>query len=819
MFISQFNRFIDRHGKIAIIGIALIMIIPFLFMWGPGSQLFRDGGRGKTDLGMINGEKVGIDEFIQQVLALDLQYMRYMRQSNRWPHQAEYFQDQIISQAVSRLLMLQEARRRNLVAVSDDEVMDRLSDMFSKDGKFQGNMYDAIVAQARRKLGATEDDLILAMRDKIIIGRLREQVNSGVFVSDLEAEQEAGRMYELFDVAVARFNADEYTDEVVLKPSAKDIRDYFEENKQDITLPDKKRVRVAVIPFADENGEIQITDEEIEAMMDGVDPDASKAELQAVREKIRRKLRAEKQRSVALRKARDLIGQIIKAFEEQGDQKGAADTIKKLADELGIKTVDSGPFTKWTPIPNVGRNQELQEKAYALSAENPIAPLVRTEKRIYMAVWLETIPGKPASELTEILRRKLEEKLLTSRLREYYQDKVEPFRAYSLAGKTPEQLLQGIRNNSLGSLPKGPLNEVGPRVAPRMIQEYYAPYFIPPEKQVVLAQFSFSEFRGEVEAVTEDDIKEYYANNKKNYKIEAEEADEPENGEIAESEPSYKPLSEVGNDIREQLVRQRTNALAAEAADEFSYNAYIETDNLESPEEAASLFIKLAEKAGIDTRLSPWFNQNARVPAFNYDPEIASEAFEVSPDKAISTAIKTDNSYLVVCWKGSRPGRLPTFDSDPAIAERVKQDVIQEEAVQMARQKAEAAYVTLSDTLAKDQVVLEDLADNWDFEELDEFTRREPPQAEDGSNILSAASELPANSLSKPVKIETGALLVFVQNREKPVGEELMKKVKEVKTQLQWRKQNAAMQDLVETLQAQEKTSVNKDLAEQILSY
>lgn len=818
MFISQFNRFLDRHGRLAIIVIAVVMIIPFLFLWGPSSRLFRGKSPRKSEMGKIMGKQVSVQDFLRQVLALDLQFMRYMPQRDRWPHQVEYFQNEIISQAITRLRLLHEARRRNLTAVSDDEIYGRIFELFSSEGQFQDDSYESFLAQARRNLGLTEDDLIMTMRDEIIISRLRDQVNAGVFVSALEAKQEAAKLYQSFDVAVSRFTAENYMDETELTPTASEVESYFKTHKGDIKLPAKKRVRVAVIPFADDKGQIEVTEAEIEALMKKVDPDASESELEAARESIRRELRMQKQQSEALKKAREIVAGLIAEFEtaESDSEVNAAAALQELAKSLGVKTIDSGPFTKWAPIPNVGRNEELQNKAYELSDENQISSLVMAEDRIYLAAWLETLPAKPASELTSVLAEKLKEDLVADKLRSFYEKKVEPFRVFAEAGVTPTQMTAAARSNSLDALPESPiLTELSRSELMDAIQNYYSRYYLPPTKKVVVAPFAFTAFKDEVGALSEDDLRQYYQENKADYKIEANNEKDSE----AEKEVTYKPFDEIKDDVRKALERQRAKELAFAAADRFAYDAYMQVADLESVQEAAALFWKLAVQGGWDTMTSEWFSQNERVAAFNYNPNVAREAFEVSPNKAVSNALEGRDAYFVVCWQGNRPGRLPVFADEELSRAQLKEQVRRQKAVEIARAKAEAAYTTLSDSLKAGDATFEEAKSTWEFKDLPEFTRANPPQTEQSAQILGAVEDMSPPNLSKPVEIENSALLIYLKSSQTPSDEKLAERSEQVRDRLRWRKQNASMQSLIEDLQDADKGGVNADLAEQLLSF
>ena len=816
MFISRMNRFIDRHGRLAILLIAAVMIIPFLFMWGPSKNLFDRSGTGNAKVGRIFEKPVTFRDLLRQALLLNGQYiglgldqLPYMMQMQQWPHEMDRVQDAMVMAAENRLRLLHEARSRGLGVVSEDEVAERLLSMFSIGGKFQEGLFDAFVSAIGSKLALSENDLRVAVEEQIILERLQDQIGDRVFVSPLEVKQEAEEMYETFDVAVKSFSGREFRDEISLEPAPEQIEAYYEKNKDNLALPPEKRVRVAVVSF-DEQKVDDVTKEEIEAMMPEDAAIETPEALDERRAAIRARLTSQKQRSAALEKARTLIDKLITVLEDDGTPEDVAEVLITAQDELDIKVVDSGPFTKYTPIPNVGRNEELQEKAYGLSAEDPVSSVVRGDGKLYIATWLETLSAEKAEELTPVLRKVIAEELIMQQLKDFYTENVEPFRVYAEKGISPRQLYTAVTTGEgLDSMPETPLSALSSQDLARRVAEYYFPYYEAREKSVAVVAFPTEDFVSQVTPPDEERLRDYYEKNKDQYAVEDaddEEAEaETDAGEAENStEPEYQPFEDVKESIREKLVRQEADSKAYQAADRFAYEADSKAENADSP---STVFADYAAEKGYNVEASDYFSEGEPVAALDYNSDVARRAFtSVSEENAVADVISGRGTYYVVCRLGTKPGSLPEFEESETVRERVRDQVIRERAVDVAREKADAAYAAISDALDAGNMTFEEVRGAWEFEDVPSYERSNPPERiPNAGTIVSVAAGNPANSVAEPEKIPNGAILVYVKDRVIPSDEELEDKLEEVAGSIRSRKLNAQLNTLSEDLRAADK--------------
>ena len=87
MLISKMNRFLDRHGRTALVIIAVAVIIPFLITWAPGGG----GCRGRESVapksvGTMYGKPIKLATFNAQVSAVRLKmFLRFGRMMDDTP--------------------------------------------------------------------------------------------------------------------------------------------------------------------------------------------------------------------------------------------------------------------------------------------------------------------------------------------------------------------------------------------------------------------------------------------------------------------------------------------------------------------------------------------------------------------------------------------------------------------------------------------------------------------------------------------------------------------------------------------------------------
>ena len=232
MIILKMNRLIERHGKLALVIIALAVVIPFVFMWGPHSVFDGTARRREVrNAGTMFGEPIEFPVLIRQLRFIQLQLLQSqgrLVQINRGEEG-----QMILDQAIQRLRLLREARRHNLQPVAEAQIDEWASRPFrTETGGFDREAYDSFSRQWLPHLGLSESDYRDFIRESIVINRLSEIATAGVFVSPLEVEAQLRRDHEQFRLLYRGFDRGDFREAAAaaLVPDSR-VRQYFDANR------------------------------------------------------------------------------------------------------------------------------------------------------------------------------------------------------------------------------------------------------------------------------------------------------------------------------------------------------------------------------------------------------------------------------------------------------------------------------------------------------------------------------------------------------------------------------------------------------------
>ena len=523
MFITHFNRFVHKHGRVTFLIIGIVIIVPFVFFYG-GSSGCRDFGRpGMTDadIGSMYGRKIDPEQFFRDLysteVALFLQYGMLISDQAR-------MRDYWVRETLRRTRALREARRRGLDHVSDEAVARevRQKRIFQEDGAFSKELFNRFRKGVLQPRGLTPEQFDQIVRNTLIIERLENDVTAGVFVSPPEVRQAFEEQHQTLKVRHATLNYYEVMNKVDLAPEPDVVRDYFDEHREEIELPERKRIKAALFPTSDFGTDIEITEEELKAEYERKKEqfyEPRDISFDDARASLRRQLEARKKRRAA-QKAAQAFHDAVRSGLEGQDAAAAAAVFAKQAEDMDVTVKESGPFTSEGPIPNLGRLPNLQRAAYSVDEENPMAGPVYDRNTFYVACWLDTLPSKTATELTPLVKRKVREKLIDRRAREFYREHVEVFRDRLAENEAPRDLKEAYAREvrDMEGKTDREKRELFQQYVDK-IDTYLAPYFREEQKKARVAVFNYSDYRSD-DPVPEDKLRAYYEDNPDEYQAE-----------------------------------------------------------------------------------------------------------------------------------------------------------------------------------------------------------------------------------------------------------------------------------------------------------
>ena len=287
-----------------------------------------------------------------------------------------------------------------------------------------------------------------------------------------------------------------------------------------------------------------------------------------------------------------------------------------------------------------------------------------------------------------------------------------------------------------------------------------------------------------------------------------------------EEKHAGKALADVRTEIKRKLIAEEADKKAMDAATTFAEEAYDEVDKaMGSGAVAADIFKKVAEKKKLTcTDTQPFTNGGVMQP-FGYEPELAREAFSLTPKDPVSDPIKGKRSIFVACWLSTKAPELPKLENNPILLRRVVGRVKRDRAIRAARERAAKAYETLNKQLA-DGASFDKAAkglENIEFKASDPFTRSQAPRTIPSMRtILQSLAKTAPGTLLEPTDNSNGATLVYLVSRTLPPEEKFAGERERFERQAQWSKRYAIVQDFYDRLEKNSNTTLYEPWATDI---
>jgi peptidyl-prolyl cis-trans isomerase D len=168
---------------------------------------------------------------------------------------------QIVQRMIEEEAALAEAQRLGVKA-SDEEVRERILALpvFQDGGQFVGEARYRQVLQMQNP-PLTTGEFEEQVRRSIVVEKLQGALTDWITVSDGEVESEFRRRNEKVKLGVVNFPADRYRESTTA--SDEEIAKWFEENKEDYRIPEKRKIKYALIDTQAIRQRTQVTEEDI----------------------------------------------------------------------------------------------------------------------------------------------------------------------------------------------------------------------------------------------------------------------------------------------------------------------------------------------------------------------------------------------------------------------------------------------------------------------------------------------------------------------------------------------------------------------------
>lgn len=225
------------------------------------------GGPGAGVVASVGGEDVTRVEVEKQ--ARQMLQQQFPRGSSMAAQLLPYFTSQAVQQLIMQKTVLVEAKRMGLRA-TDEEVRDEIqhghyAQIFFPGGSFIGqDAYEERLQQANLTVPQFES----GVKDQILLDKLRGLVGGAATVSDAEvrAEFEKRNTKAKFDYAVLK------KDDLLktINPTEAELKAFYERNQKSYanSVPEKRKISYVLVETSRLQGEVKISDADVQAYYD-----------------------------------------------------------------------------------------------------------------------------------------------------------------------------------------------------------------------------------------------------------------------------------------------------------------------------------------------------------------------------------------------------------------------------------------------------------------------------------------------------------------------------------------------------------------------
>jgi peptidyl-prolyl cis-trans isomerase D len=217
-----------------------------------------------------------------------------------------------------------------------------------------------------------------------------------------------------------------------------------------------------------------------------------------------------------------------------------------------------------------------------------------------------------------------------------------------------------------------------------------------------------------------------------------------------------KPLAEVKDQLAEQLQYERAQTQAQTTADQIA-------KELTKPAD----FERVAAAHGLQVQETGFFAANEPILGVGAAPQMTSRAFTMK-DGEVSGALQTGRGYAFETVTAKQDPYVPKLDE---VKERVRDEVVRQKAVAMAKEKAAEASAKLKTAADFDKAAKAALLEP----KTTELITRDGSIPELGAapDVIAAAFALPVGSVSDAIPSTNGAAVVKVLDKQQSTPADL----------------------------------------------
>jgi len=231
-------------------------VVAIFAVWGGAGRLGEKAG--SEVIATMGKDKVSMDDYFLTLRQRLEAMQREFKELNKQFIQQLNIPQQVLEQMIQQSLLAQKAREMG-IAASDQEVRDKITSLFQRDGKFVGfQEYRQILNYNRTSLAEFESGL----KKEIILNKLVRLLTAGITATAEELWENYRKQNESAKIEFLLLAENKITD---LAPSTEsEIQAYFENHKAEYQLPERREGSYLFVANEDVKKEVQVGASDIE---------------------------------------------------------------------------------------------------------------------------------------------------------------------------------------------------------------------------------------------------------------------------------------------------------------------------------------------------------------------------------------------------------------------------------------------------------------------------------------------------------------------------------------------------------------------------
>ncbi len=304
----------------------------------------------------------------------------------------------------------------------------------------------------------------------------------------------------------------------------------------------------------------------------------------------------------------------------------------------------------------------------------------------------------------------------------------------------------------------------------------------PAQVRVRYVYFTLADARKSM-TLSDDEIAEYYDRNQNKY---------------LDTEKKPKPLAEVKDEVKNDLLDLRAERLAGDRATSFSVKLVHE------PGTARPDFAKIAAEFGVTPHETEFFSIRDSIPDVDAGRQFNQAALALSPEEPFSDPVRGEDGYYVLEYMASRPSEIPAFEEvKPQVIDRLNRQHAYEAIVKRGREDAAKVQQAVAGGKSFSAACT---ALGLPVKSALPFTAvEEAPELPAARTVQEVALSMVTNSVSEFIPTAKGGLFFHLKRRTPPRPEDFEKDKKDLELRILERDREALFEDWVNALIHQER--------------